>query len=298
MIDDMNGMESKANEHETFEKTIRDLERHFTTTRRANLIGITTTAVALAIHFFFYNNAGASLTCDGLIAAIVGLHTYLLFRHRCAGSICDRFADQLQRSLKQQIRAGKLYDLSIVDPLTGLHNRRFGAERLKEEIARADRSGEPLAVILFDLDYFKEINDEFGHAAGDLALKEFSRKLRKALRTCDVPVRIGGDEFLLILPQCPRENVDAVLSRIGSPKIELKGHVISVRYSVGRAHYQVQDTTGTLLGRADKALYAQKAARGNPVANAPKSSTQTLGWTGARVDIAGLSDATETTRVN
>jgi diguanylate cyclase (GGDEF)-like protein len=118
-----------------------------------------------------------------------------------------------------------------------------------------------LAVIVFDLDYFKEINDKFGHAAGDLALKKFSGRVRRAIRACDVPVRIGGDEFLVILPECPRDKVDVILSRIGTLEIEFNGEKISVCYSAGRAHYQYSDTTAALLGRADEVLYAEKAAR-------------------------------------
>jgi diguanylate cyclase (GGDEF)-like protein len=70
--------------------------------------------------------------------------------------------------------------------------------------------------VLIDLDYFKEINDQFGHAVGYLALKEFSRSLRKAIRACDMPVRLGGDEFLLVLPECPRDKVIVILQRIGT----------------------------------------------------------------------------------
>ena len=114
---------------------------------------------------------------------------------------------------------------------------------------------------LLDLDHFKEINDRFGHPAGDLALKEFSRRLKKAIRACDVPVRIGGDEFLVILPECPREKVDVILSRLISIEIDIDSQKLPVCYSVGRAHYQVNDTIESLLGRADKVLYTAKENR-------------------------------------
>ncbi|MGB9070287.1 MAG: GGDEF domain-containing protein, partial [Candidatus Acidiferrales bacterium] len=97
--------------------------------------------------------------------------------------------------------------------------------------------------------------------AGDAALKEFSRRLKRAIRACDVPVRIGGDEFLVILPECPREKVDKILERIGTPEIRLNDQVISIRYSIGRAHHQVCDTTESMLHRADQVLYAEKASR-------------------------------------
>ena len=164
-------------------------------------------------------------------------------------------------SIKQRIRAEKLYGLSILDPLTGLHNRRFGEERLKEEITRAERTSDPLAVVILDLDHFKSVNDQLGHLAGDVALKEFSAQLKKAIRACDVPVRIGGDEFLVILPDCPREKVDVILARLGSVKVDTTTLKIPICYSVGRAQYQVSDTIKTILGRADNVLYAEKERR-------------------------------------
>jgi len=118
-----------------------------------------------------------------------------------------------------------------------------------------------LAVVLIDLDYFKEINDQFGHAIGDRALKEFSRSLRKAMRAFDTPVRLGGDEFLLVLPDCPRDKVDVILQRIGTPAIQCAGITIHVCYSSGSAQYEYGDTVETLLSRADELLYAKKAAR-------------------------------------
>ena len=190
-----------------------------------------------------------------------------LFRHGRTAQVRERLAKQLKAAVMQKIRANKLYDLSILDPLTGLHNRRLGEERLAEEVARSDRNGDPLALLLFDLDYFKEINDQHGHAAGDAALKEFSRKLKRAIRACDVPVRIGGDEFLVILPECPREKVDTILQRIGAPELRWNGQAISIRYSVGRAQHQVCDTKESMMQRADEILYAAKASRSSrPVA--------------------------------
>jgi two-component system cell cycle response regulator len=112
-----------------------------------------------------------------------------------------------------------------------------------------------------DLDHFKEINDQFGHAAGDVVLKEFSRRLKRAIRACDVPVRIGGDEFLVVLPECPRENVHIILSRLGPFEVILNHQKVIVSYSRGRAQYQVTDTPQTLLQRADEVLYAEKTAR-------------------------------------
>src|SRR5262249_51378034 len=117
---------------------------------------------------------------------------------------------QIDRATKSRVSAEKFYGLSILDALTGLYNRRYGGTRLDEEIGRVEESKNPapLMVAAIDFDKFKQINDKYGHAAGDLALKTFSRRLQRALRACDVPIRVGGDEFLVILPECPAEKVD------------------------------------------------------------------------------------------
>ena len=151
--------------------------------------------------------------------------------------------------------------MAILDPLTGLYNRRFGEDCLEREIARAEETSGDLALIVTDLDYFKEINDEHGHAAGDLVLREFSRHLKRALRSCDFPVRTGGDEFLIILPDCTKENVHIILSRLTPFEVTLNRRKVTISYSRGRAQYQVSDTPQTMKERADKVLYDEKAAR-------------------------------------
>jgi diguanylate cyclase (GGDEF)-like protein len=195
-----------------------------------------------------------------LVALILGTllgHCYQMMRHHECGLLVLK---QLEITAKDWAKTNRLYDLSILDPLTSLHNRRFGEQSLKEAIERSGKTGDCLAIVLIDLDYFKEINDQFGHAVGDLALKEFSRSLRKAIRACDMPVRLGGDEFLLVLPECPRDKVSVILQRIGTPTIDCDGIKIHVCYSSG-AHFEYGDTAETLLARADEVLYAKKAAR-------------------------------------
>jgi diguanylate cyclase (GGDEF)-like protein len=196
-----------------------------------------------------------------LIALILGTlvgHCYQMMRHHECGMLVLK---QLEITAKDRAKTNRLYDLSMLDPLTSLHNRRFGEQSLKEAIERSGKTGDCLAIVLIDLDYFKEINDQCGHAVGDLALKEFSRSLRKAIRACDVPVRLGGDEFLLVLPECPRDKVSVILQRIGTPTIDCDGIKIHVCYSSGSAHFEYGDTAETLLARADEVLYAKKAAR-------------------------------------
>jgi diguanylate cyclase (GGDEF)-like protein len=268
-------------DHEIFRQSIAELDRLLTSGWRSTIAEIATVGAAMAAPFVLgsigpVNHLEVVLVVDAFLALLLVFHKYELSRHERTKLVRDRLSAQLKVAVKQRIQAEKLYDLSILDPLTGLHNRRFGEQRLKEEIERSERSGDPLAVILFDLDYFKEINDQFGHATGDLALKEFSRKLKRAVRACDIPVRMGGDEFLVVLPECPREKVDVILARIGSPQIRFNNQQISVCYSVGRAHHQVCDTAESMLGRADEVLYAEKAGRRNRAGSLPQYVQQPI----------------------
>jgi len=116
-----------------------------------------------------------------------------------------------------------------------------------------------------DLDDFKTINDSFGHAAGDEVLKYFAERLRKAIRNSDIPIRVGSDEFLVLLPECTSEQAESLLQRLQDLKLEYEGKVITVGFSVGCAGYipnsTSQDSPHQLLKRADQALYADKRAK-------------------------------------
>jgi two-component system cell cycle response regulator len=149
--------------------------------------------------------------------------------------------------------------MAFLDPLTGLYNRRYIEDHLRTEMARARRKGDPLIVLLLDLDNFKTINDRFGHLAGDLVLQEFGRRLNKAIRGSDASVRLGGDEFLAVLPECPLHKIEAVLGRLGTFEVDVDGQKVSVSSSQGWAQYQFSETAQELMKRADDALYAHKA---------------------------------------
>src|SRR4029077_10973293 len=117
--------------------------------------------------------------------------------------------------------------------LTGLHNRRSGEERLAEEISRAQRHGRPLTILTLDLNGLKQVNDEFGHGAGDELIKCFAERLNKAIRGSDLAVRLGGDEFLVLLPECRPEEVRHVLSRLCGLKVECNERLVDVSFSAG-----------------------------------------------------------------
>ncbi len=146
----------------------------------------------------------------------------------------------------------------MLDPLTGLYNRRSGEQRLAEEIGRATRYERPLTLLLLDLDGLKQINDQFGHAAGDEALRTSAERLQRAIRGSDQAVRLGGDEFMVILPECKSEEVRHVLGRLEGLEIEYDGHRIPCRFSRGWTDYKPDETAQELINRADAALYADK----------------------------------------
>ncbi|WP_343806604.1 GGDEF domain-containing protein [Marinobacterium maritimum] len=159
-----------------------------------------------------------------------------------------------------------LYRQATRDPLTGLANRRQVMEQLDEDIKVARSQGDPLAVMMFDLDKFKGFNDQYGHAAGDIVLKQFARILRQqARRKEDLAGRFGGEEFLLILPgmDCTQASELAGTIRAACHETRLQvptGDEVSFTTSIGIAVLQAgEDHTG-LLQRADEALYRAKDA--------------------------------------
>jgi diguanylate cyclase (GGDEF)-like protein len=111
---------------------------------------------------------------------------------------------------------------------------------------------------MLDLNGLKQLNDSYGHAAGDLALVEFGKRLRKAIRSSDLPVRVGGDEFLVLLPECTSAEVVHALDRLRGLEIEASGKQIPVNFAAGWVEYRTGESPDQFLGRADHALYTDK----------------------------------------
>lgn len=209
-----------------------------------------------------FHELSANLFARGVLSMMWLVSAVTLYQQRLRLKLLRKgLIEQMDAATKNCVRAEQFYGMSILDPLTGLYNRRFGETRLEEEIVRASESDDPLLVLALDFNRFKEINDTYGHAAGDLALKEFSRRLQRAVRACDVPIRLGGDEFLVILPECSEDKIKAILSRMASVAFNLNGKQIAVSFSHGMARYEVNDTRQTMIKRADERLYAEKAKR-------------------------------------
>jgi len=168
---------------------------------------------------------------------------------------------RLRRQLaEKQGHSDLLRNLAMIDPLTGLYNRRFAEQRLAAEVSRSERKGHPLTVLSLDLNNFKEINDRYGHAAGDQVLQEFAVRLNKVIRGSDLAVRLGGDEFLVLLPECTVEQLEFVVGRLGVLEVEWNGEKIPVTFSAGWKQYQPGERPEEMLARADEILYTRKRA--------------------------------------
>ncbi|GAB2610251.1 hypothetical protein Aab01nite_24440 [Paractinoplanes abujensis] len=155
--------------------------------------------------------------------------------------------------------------LSLTDPLTGLWNYRYLRESLRREVERASRFGRMLAVLVLDLDHFKEVNDTYGHAAGDAVLGEFARRIRVGLREVDVAFRQGGEEFVVLLPETDAYGGAIVAERLGAAvrgrPVAVDAVQIPITVSIGVAVYPEHgENSVQVLAAADRALYAAKNA--------------------------------------
>ena len=180
-----------------------------------------------------------------------------------------RFSDRLRDSVQMTM------EMAITDGLTGLHNRRYLERHLSTLVGQAVARGRPLSVMVLDIDHFKAINDTHGHAAGDEVLREFSRRVRKAVRGIDLACRLGGEEFVLAMPDTDAALAFLVGERIrqkiaGEPFVLGDGKseaVVTVSIGVSSLT-SPQDTPQALLKRADEALYTAKREGRNRVAAA------------------------------
>jgi diguanylate cyclase len=243
-------------------------------TSRQAIITWTLTMIGLAPIFLFTGTA-IGLPVASPIERIAAMLSYVLTIGQCAfvglyGSTMRKMLYDRSFELKEAYK--RIEELAELDELTGASNRRSIMRVLEEEIARADRSGSPCSIALIDLDWFKRINDAYGHPTGDEVLRTFSITMFANIRNVDRFGRYGGEEFLLVLPNMSAEQAAYALDRLRAIVADLDWSAFSpgmkVTISAGVATLNPNETSDTFLARADSALYAAKAQGRNRITSA------------------------------
>jgi diguanylate cyclase (GGDEF)-like protein len=176
----------------------------------------------------------------------------------------EMIARQAGPVVSHSLQLARAQEDALTDPLTDLPNTRFLWMHLTQELARASRQASNLALLLLDVDDFKDINDSEGHPIGDLALRELSALLRTSVRPYDVCARYGGDEFVIMMPECggdeARERMEQLQARIGGMRVSLPdGRQIAMSVSIGAAIFPRDgDSSESLLMAADSRMYQNK----------------------------------------
>ena len=171
----------------------------------------------------------------------------------------EDLAERAGPAIENARRFREARQLADLDALTGLHNRRFFHETLAREVARAHRYGRRLALVVFDLDDFKAINDRIGHLAGDAVLAEVAERVRSVVRSADIACRVGGDEFGIILPESTLADAEQLSRRMQQAVASRPiGDIERLGLSAGAADLRPEDDGATFFKRADDALYQAK----------------------------------------
>lgn len=202
-----------------------------------------------------------------LIGAIAVYHTDSSFYRDDHRRLLERVSEQAAAVIHNAMVFERTQQDSLTDPLTGLPNTRHLFTHLTRELARSERLKAELSLLVMDIDAFKDINDTYGHRVGDRALREIARVLRTAIRPYDVCVRYAGDEFVVVLSGCGRNEVEEkrreLQEAIDSATVDAGGGVvIPVSVSIGAAVFPHDgDTSEALIARADSRMYADKGIR-------------------------------------
>ena len=228
-------------------------------------------ARAISIAYQYPPDLDASeLVHSGLAVPVPGETGSIGFVAIYSRSPSHRFREEQIRELEElATRAGPAIEnarrfrearrLADLDALTGLHNRRYFHETLSREVARARRYGRRLALVIFDVDDFKAVNDRIGHLAGDAVLAETAARVADVVRSADTACRVGGDEFAVILPESSASDADQLYHRLrGAVSSRPLGQAGRLFLSAGIAELHAEDDPTTFFERADEALYRAK----------------------------------------
>jgi diguanylate cyclase (GGDEF)-like protein len=243
-------------------------------TSRQAITSWTLTMLGLA-PIFLFSSTPIGLPITTQTERLAAMLSFVLTIGQCAfvglyGSTMRKML--YDRSFELKAAYKRIEELAELDELTGASNRRSIMRMLEEEITRCRRNGSPCSIALIDLDWFKRINDAYGHPTGDEVLRTFSITSFANIRSVDRFGRYGGEEFLLVLPDMDTERAARALDRLRTIIAELDWSAFSpgmqVTISAGVATLQPNENSDTLLARADSALYAAKAQGRNRINSA------------------------------
>jgi diguanylate cyclase (GGDEF)-like protein len=208
---------------------------------------------------------GTVLNVAGVVMSMSGVPLYaVLVNHLMSGVlVCLVAYIALAHLAVEDKLRDSLRDAAFRDPLTRLYNRRYVFKVFRDELKRFQRYAEPFSVMLIDADHFKKINDQFGHRAGDAALRAIAEACTKSVRDTDIVGRFGGEEFIILLPHTRAADAAIVAERIRRAMLESEtcwqGQKLDVRLSLGVAEAGLHaDGFDELITAADEALYAAK----------------------------------------
>jgi diguanylate cyclase (GGDEF)-like protein len=203
----------------------------------------------------------AAMSNTNVLESIAGL-TIIILLFGCYSTYEKFLINRLRLEVAQNHLSSVTWrEVALIDPLTGLFNRRYAERRLKEEILRSQRKGYPLTLVTFDLNEFKKINDEFGHDVGDSALKLFASCLQRLARETDVTARLAGDEFMMLLTECDAGQAGTTIERLEIESLTVGNRAVPIRFSAGCAQYRPGDQPQDMMKRADDLLYQDKERR-------------------------------------
>jgi diguanylate cyclase (GGDEF)-like protein len=216
-------------------------------------------------------NTIRSLLCVPLMVrrAVIGVLSVTSSKTGVFDEADEKVLSFLAASIVKDIENARLYRLSVTDSLTRVYNRQYLSERMPAEMDRKERYGGNLCLILLDADHFKDINDTYGHRAGDSVLQNLARFCKMAVREVDSVVRYGGEEFLLLLPQTTLQGAVQVAERLRTEvenhRFRIRDQSIQLTISAGVAEHRSTEDTESFLTRTDAALYDAKNSGRNRI---------------------------------
>jgi diguanylate cyclase len=266
LVTDGQPLELLAGAHHGLDRLVRDIRRHIEdASATAGSFGDALAAFTSAL-----GSGGDVARARGLISGLLGETQRMAERNRTLEERLSKSASEVEE-LRQNLEAVRRE--ALTDPLTGIPNRKHFDARLREAARDAMEGGEPLSLLIADIDHFKRFNDTYGHPVGDQVLRLVARTLTHSVKGRDTPARYGGEEFAVILPQTPLRGAAAVGEQIRVAI--MRGRIVgkasrqaygTVTLSLGAAQYRPGETLDDLVRRADAALYQAKRTGRNRLA--------------------------------